>query len=442
MEVVYAPMLRLFNRFLIFILLLSLAAYVVVLNRDTATLRLGSTWEITSAAGFIYIGVLLTGCLLTFLVALAFGAWMFFRERKLINLERRRQSFDKTILQARSYLASGEWLKARDLWQQIIRKDPDNIVARVELSRSFEGSGDLIEALRTLDMTRGALKENTEVLFRAAELNARLGNKTAALDNLGLILRQHPNRRAARMARDLAEELGKLQDALVYQTQVENFGGTDEDSSEVRARLNYQSLVRDAGTDTTRLNEALTVFVKKNPTFIPAVEHLGDIRRAAGNLDEAADLWIRSARASSSSEGWLRVANLWLDNSNGDATRRAEKALAALRSACADARGVHRLRAEIMLAKTLLGVGKLEECRKILEGFPDLAGRESVVIPQDLHYQALALRGLCYQKLGLERDAHALWPLFLESVGRITSSRSPAAGWSRTGEPSPVFSTP
>lgn len=433
-------MLRLFNRFLIFIILLSLVAYVVVLNRDPATLRLGRTWEVSATAGFIYIGVLITGSLFTFLIALAFGARMYIRERRLVGFERRRQSFERLILDARAYLASGEWLKARDLWQQIIRKDPDNIVARVELSRSFEGSGDLAEALRTLDMTRSGLKENIEVLFRAAELNSRLGNKTAALDNLGLILRNHPNRRAARMARDLAEELGKIDDALMYQEQIDGFGGSEGDSQAIRSHLAYKGLVRDAGMDQVRLTESLTAFVKKHSSYMPAVEHLGELKKSAGSIDEAAELWVKSARSAGTSEGWLRVANLWLEDSNGDTTRRAEKALAAVRSACAEARGVNRLRAELMLAKTLLGVGKLDESRKVLEGFSDLAAKEGVAVSPDLYHQCIGLRGLCYQKLGLEREAHALWPLLAEEVGRTNTYR---VGVGRpTSEPSPVYSTP
>ena len=76
----------------------------------------------------------------------------------------------------------------------------EDIIARVELSRSLEGQGQAREALRVLEEARASDPKNVEVLFRAAELNQSLNNKTAAIDNLALVLCQHPNRRAAQSA--------------------------------------------------------------------------------------------------------------------------------------------------------------------------------------------------------------------------------------------------
>ena len=95
-------------------------------------------------------------------------------------------------------MAAEEWGRAQSGWEQILRKDQDNIVARVELSRCLEKLGEPREALRVLDATRAGSRRNIEVLFRAAELNRSLGNNTVAMDNLALIAGESPSRRSSR----------------------------------------------------------------------------------------------------------------------------------------------------------------------------------------------------------------------------------------------------
>jgi tetratricopeptide (TPR) repeat protein len=381
-------MLRLFLRFLALGLIVCLVLYVVVLNREPATLRLGEAWQITAASGFIYIGVFAVGILLSLLVGVLLGALMYWRERRLMKLEKRRQTFEQLMLKARSYLASDEWRKARDLWQQILRKDPENIIARVELSRSFQGSGDLQEALRVLDVTRASFKENAEVLFRAVELNLALGNQTAALDNLGLLLRIQPNHKAAAMARDIALQLGKLDDAVEYQEQVESLGFSGEDYSAVRTDLAFRRGVRDAGTDTARLEEFLSGFTKKHPQHAAALGQLAALWIEQGRTEQAADLSV-----------WARLSALWLQQPDSAPLQRAERALAAARSAVAGTRGTDRVRAELLVARVQIEVGQLEECKTTLDNLDAVIAKEGIILPIELEREALALRALTAHRL-------------------------------------------
>jgi hypothetical protein len=52
-------MLKQFNKFLIFAILVAVALYVTLTNSETATLKLGPTLHVTTYAGVIYLGVLL-----------------------------------------------------------------------------------------------------------------------------------------------------------------------------------------------------------------------------------------------------------------------------------------------------------------------------------------------------------------------------------------------
>ncbi|NLF26102.1 MAG: tetratricopeptide repeat protein [Deltaproteobacteria bacterium] len=183
------------------------------------------------------------------------------------------------MLEARSLLAAGEWSKAEALWRKIAKRDPANTIAKVELSRSVEGGGDLKEALRIIDTARISDPSNVEVLFRAAELNLALGNRTAAVDNLALILYHLPSLKAARMARDLSEELGRLQDAFEYQEKVQSAGEEEALLKAAGTRLEFKKLLAEHSepSDKGKKTAALKNFLKRYGDYAPALEHLATL---------------------------------------------------------------------------------------------------------------------------------------------------------------------
>ena len=173
-------MLRQFNRFLVLGLLVGAVLYITLSNSETATLKLGPTLQVTTYAGVIYIGVFALGCIAASFVALFFGFKSYLRERKLRSHERNRQAFFDLFVKARSHMAGGEYAAARDVWEQVLHHDHDNVIARIELSKCLESVGDLREALRVLDSTRASSRSSLEVLFRAAgTLMTRLSTRTS-----------------------------------------------------------------------------------------------------------------------------------------------------------------------------------------------------------------------------------------------------------------------
>jgi thioredoxin-like negative regulator of GroEL len=129
-------------------------------------------------------------------------------------------------------MASGEWGAARAIWEQVLQQDPENTIARVELATCVENLGDVREALKVLDTMRASNHMNAAVLFKAVELNRKLGNNTAAKDNLALLVQEAPTKRALELARNIAEELGRIDDA-------EDRGGV-EHGRVVREQRAYQ----------------------------------------------------------------------------------------------------------------------------------------------------------------------------------------------------------
>jgi tetratricopeptide (TPR) repeat protein len=434
-------MLRQFNRFLLLAIIIALALYITLTNPEAATIHIGPNISISAYAGVIYIGVFFFGVLAASIVALFFGLKGWMRERKLRAAERSRQAFFDLFIRARNFMANHEWHAARTLWETILSKDPDNIIARVELSLCLENLGDLKEALRVLDETRASSHASTEVLMRAMTLNRTLGNNTAAQDNLSILVAETPSKRALEVARDIAEEMGRTEDALNYQRELEKVGYSSDQMSAIRTRLTYAHLIKSAEHDAA-LKEALSLFVKKHPTYVPALERLADLQLNQGHIDECAELLVKAAKASSGEiSKWSRVIDLWLATAPGDFQRRAERALAAARSSTQGVHGPARLDAEFVVARTLLAANRPQEAQQLLEGVGTLAEREGTKVSPTQEQTRIHLTGLCLTRLGQAKDTGSLWEKLVEPALPATNTgKRPVL--SDRGEPSPALSTP
>jgi tetratricopeptide (TPR) repeat protein len=350
------------NRFIFLFCVVALALYLVVLNTAPVTVHLspGATGSsVTGNTGVVLIAAFALGILVAGLVGLFFGMRGYFRERKLHSLEAQRRAFYDGVLRARGFSASGEWNKSRAQWESLIKKDPTDIIARTELSRSLQAAGEPIEALRILDAARARDPKNTEVLFRAAELNIALGNKTAAVDNLALILHNHPSRRAAQMARDLSEELGRIEDALEYQAQLETMGFGDAEQDSITSRLEFKKILKNNDQDKTALRTELRALAKRRPEFVPGLHRLALLEAELGNLEDAAHYYVRAAKAGHSSSYWNEVSKLWIKK--GDP----ERALAAARTATKETEGEARLSAELELVRIRLISSRMHDAHWI-----------------------------------------------------------------------------
>lgn len=391
------------NRIVIVFLIVALALAVVMLNRETTTVYFGRTLNVTANTGVILIGTFGLGIICAGLVSMFFGFKGYLRERALRAKDRQRTAFYESMMKARGFLSTGEFQRARAEWEKLASRDTANVVARVELSRSLEGMGDPREALRVLEGIRASDPNNIEVLFRAAELNIALNNRTAALDNLALIVAQRPNKKALALARDLSEELDRLEDALEYQAQLEGLSPGDEGHRDSLYRLEFKKIVRDSANDQLKLREDLKTFLKRRSAFVPALERLALIEESLGNHEDAAQLLVRAGKSSGQSCFWHSAMKLWKNRNQPD------KALAAARNATKETRGSARLEAEILLIKTYLSLDMFEEAKGSIRGFTTLAAAEEVSVTQSMGHQVLSLEGLCLSRLGKHHEAADIW---------------------------------
>jgi tetratricopeptide (TPR) repeat protein len=435
-------MLKIFNRFLLLALIVGLALYVTLTNSDSATIKLGPNITLTTYAGVIYIGVFVIGCIAASVVALFFGFKGYLRERKLRAAERVRRNFFKTFEEARNLMAGGDCAAARLLWEDILAKESDNVIARVELSQCLEELGDDREALRVLDSTRASSRSSVEVLYRAALLNKKLGNSTGARDNAELIVAAKPSWRALELARDASESMERFDDALRYHDELEKIGYQSPESKDVRARLAYAQLCRESSDDGV-LKDALAGFIKQYPGFVPALERLADLELQHKDVDRAAELLSKVARASGGAvDRWEAVVDVWLHKATGDVVRRNDKAITTAKSAIKDQHGRGRLEAELLVIRTLLAVNHFQDAERLLDGFADLATREVGTLPVDIHRELIVQRGHCLAQMGNARDTASLWQVLAVPTALAGSVNAASATSRVTPDPSPILSTP
>lgn len=430
-------MLSRINKFIIFVLLVSLGAYVVYLNSQQITLVFPPSSRFSANAGVIYLGIFFSGMLCAGLVSLFFGVKAYWRERALKSRDRQNAEFLKGILKARAYLSTGDWRKSAELWQGLMRKDQSSVVARIELSRALETGGELREALKAIDDARAVEPHNTEILFRAAELNLSLKNKTAAIDNLALILYHEPNRRAAQMARDLSEDLGRYADALEYQAKLESLGYDEDMAKADRSRIKFKRLMAESASDSSNLDTQLKDLLRSDPNCAEALGELAKIESMRGQIDQAAQFYVRAAKASGNYKFWQDATKLWVAHGMPD------RAVSAARSATREAHGQERLQAELNLIRIYLAFQMLDEAKKCLDNFRALAKSERIELSKAMEGRHLLLRALHEAIRGDNKRAlDVLEHLADEKFGYDTAGSSTLV-FARAGNaPSPSLSTP
>ncbi len=427
-------------KFLVLFIIVSVALYLVLMNRETITFALSPNVKVSGNAGAVFLSIFALGVICTGLVGLWFGLKSFLRERRLINRDRERKEFYQQMLHARSLRSAGDLRAAIQVWQDALKHDPTDMIAKLELSECLEQQGELREALRVLEEARAGDSENIELLFRASALNVKLGNRTAAIDNLALVLSQRSSNKAAKMACALSEELERFDDALEYEARLSGMGQPEEDSSAIRARIEYKKIVLEHSALPKTLAPALKTFIKRNPTHAPALEFLAEHELAGGNTEEAVQFFIKAARVTKNAKIWARAARVWIDQKSP------ERALSSLRSATRELTGRPRLEAELELIRLYLTLNMLEDSRRAVDGFAEMAAEEKVKLDAALLIELDTLQAVQLQRSQNFSEALTILNRLsaLEASDSSSGGRDKLAAGSgtRSSQPSPTLSTP
>ena len=425
------------NRLLVLALITVLIVYVLALNNLPIQVALSEDWIIRLSSGQLLISAFIFGLLLSFLFAFYLGVRHYLRERGFESRERQRLSFYEGISRARGLAAAGNDAKAAIEWEKQIKRDPTHSIARVELARCLDRQGQTREALRVLDAARAAEPNNIEVLMCAADLNLALGNRTAAIDNLALVLMHQPSATAAFKASKLSEELGRFDDAIEYLSRAEQLDGDATRIANDRARITMALLEREHACNSTQLIDGLRTLARLDPPYIPALIKLADCESARGKIEEAVRLDLSISRLTNSASGWRRAVERWL------ALDKPERALAAMRSAVSEANSGSKLQAELDLIRLYVMLDMSEDAKRLLESRANDI-EQAAKVSSDIANQLALLRMILaaqsdnQPQLRLEkRRLLSFGPVSQRDLNRQTGLLP-----SESTAPSPVLSTP
>lgn len=432
-------MIRRLNKLLVFLIFIGLACYAFILNPSSVTVRFSAQHSISAPLAIVLISTFGIGILLTALFALYLGLKAQWRERGFKARERNHQRTHQILLEARGLIAAGEWSVAEQKWQNIVVKNPEDIVARVELSRCLEGRGDLAEALRVLDAARAIDSKNVEVLFRAAEINLALGNKTAALDNLSLIINNEPCARAIVWARNIAEDLGRLDEALHYHQLLSRLATEQRHADEIFVRIRIKQIEANPELNLQKKLSEVRKLSKSYAQQAAPYLKLAELERSQGDIEASVKNLLMASKVTGDPTYWHDAAVLWVK------ADQPQRAVAAAKSAINDSpKGIARIASELELIKLYLTLDMNDEALESLHSLEPLLESQSLELSSDIGRTFLILKGRCYHVLGNHQEASLVWHQLSESRFELNLDSPSTLKVKSIPElaPSPSLSTP
>ncbi|RME58346.1 MAG: hypothetical protein D6780_06910, partial [Candidatus Dadabacteria bacterium] len=303
---------------------------LIVMNLQPITVQLwpGKKTELISGVAFLLFFV--SGFAVSLLLLIFFGIRAWFREKALLSKERKAHRFLQLLLKARGLAAVGAYKEAKKTWEELELIDPTQVLSTVEMALCLLKEGDAQRALKILDRARSVAPNNLEVLHTAALLNAKLGNKTAAIDNLALLLYQCETPQLLQMARDYSEEVGRIDDALEYHKRILEISSLSQEEREEfiekEARLKIKKL-KSSSLSKEELTANLTKLLKEYPDSPAVYCELAETLENPDKLKKIAEQSIKAGQRRKEPTFFFLAATAWqkLNEPN--------RALAALRVA-------------------------------------------------------------------------------------------------------------
>ncbi|HQH25984.1 MAG TPA: lipopolysaccharide assembly protein LapA domain-containing protein [Oligoflexia bacterium] len=288
------------SEWIIRILIVLLACAGIVLyhfNPDTVSVVLwhGASLQLRLALVIIcsfLTGALIVGCFL-FLLRLR----MRIQKKRLTRLLETAKNHQELLASARAHLALGDAEQARSMLAKVLRDEPDNVVALIQLAETHRQEGKLLEALKILEQARLEQKPNGELLLLAARINSELGNHTAAHDNAALLLGIMPdNRYALQYAANSADGLERYDQALGYLHRLRRATRGDEEESILQqiAGLETRAALKKYAADSAQKKNALNEVLRRHRDYAPALAELARLAAAEADLNSACKLWSRA----------------------------------------------------------------------------------------------------------------------------------------------------
>jgi tetratricopeptide (TPR) repeat protein len=294
--------------------LVILVSYIFLLNPSEVTVAYGNEKTFTAPLALILIISFSIGATLVAITSIIFGTLLTYQhwlERKKINQERKNLS---DVNRAKELMSGHNFEDAAALLKRILVNDPKNSIARVFLAETYADTGDLDEALQTLDIVRSEERDNISILLLGAKLYQERGDMTSAYDHLFLAHKIAPEN--VFILKPTIETLSKLErfnEAIELQRSLIKLlrGEEYEESQEMLASLELADAKKDIPE---KLKANIEALLKRHRDYSPALIELSKLAVDEGRLDEASKLLCRAYGQTGDSKILLMLAEIWLKN--------------------------------------------------------------------------------------------------------------------------------
>ncbi len=271
-------------------------AYLASLNTGRVRVAVAADWAWDVPLAALVVGAFLAGAVLALLLGLVRDLGRSYREYQRAREVRRAESLGDIYHRGVDAQLSGRAEAAVQIYEELLKRDPDHAQAHARLGELALGRGDAKGALiHHLDALRGG--EQPELVLAAAEdfrQTDRPGEAAALLERL--LARDHDHLAALRALRELSIAGGEWQRALGTQERIVALGSGDRRQElATLAGIQYElgrALLAEgqAQAALSRFREAL----RSQSDFLPAIISLGDAHVAAGEGREAVRAWERA----------------------------------------------------------------------------------------------------------------------------------------------------
>ena len=329
-------------------------------NSAPTSLSIGDGNTIHASVGALVLGSFAFGILLALLGASLYAARSYFRERSLKLALKNREQIEKQLLELRSLARGAPEKEIEKKYKALVKQAGVVPFARLEYSRWLIAQGKAQQAIIELTEARKIGGESSELLFLTADAHKALGNQTAALETLSIILTHEPDSLyALEQASLLSFTLTRFEDCQMHLQSLQEVRKLTIKEHALLRDAEASIIIRDTQSKSERAEKLLT-FAMRNDSAV-ALEALATLKEQEGAFDESAQCMMRIYKIQNNAAWIKKAVHLWLKNG------KASEALSALQTWERVAVGDEKIAATIELIKAYMLLGQEYDASKTIE---------------------------------------------------------------------------
>jgi len=305
--------------FITILVLFALVAVVwlVEINPGTISVNLTPTRSQTITTSSFFLISLATGAGLIFLLYLTRDVRRFLRGLSVQREQKKRNKIQELYAKGLNALLAKRNPEASTFFQRILNMDPNHVDTLLRMGITQLRQKNVQDAVRTHLKAWNLDRNNQEVMFSlAADYEEAKRYDEAVKMYQSIIERDPSNITAVTRLRDLYHRLNSWAELNEMQTRLVAIPlSPQEQEVEHRKLIGFKYELGRSLLERGDLEQARKVFrgvIKLDKDFIPAYLGLGEVYLEEGKAKDAAELWEKSYKMTSSIVLLLRLEDLWL----------------------------------------------------------------------------------------------------------------------------------